>query len=89
MDPETPARRGQRPGSATVRTFNMENDNVVDPAPASAVGAAPAVNGTQALSGEWCANPMTADFDPGTLQGQKTFESKTRSLLEERNLKLL
>ena len=31
----------------------------------------PAGNTINSPSGRWCANPMTADFDPGTSQDQK------------------
>ena len=50
---------------------------------------APAVNNISiAPTGRWCANPMTADFDPGTPQGQKIFESKTRGVPEERKFEV-
>ena len=42
----------------------------------------------QAPSSRCCANPMTANFDPGTLQGQKIFDAKTQGLLENKTFEI-
>ena len=51
-------------------------------------GLAIAGNTINAPTGRWCANPMTADFDPGTPYGQKIFESKTRGLSEDKKFEV-
>ena len=92
------------PGAADTAPGAAAAPGAADTAPdaATAVAAAPAHAGrgapTEALapagniinapSGRWCANPMTADFDPGTPQGQKIFDSKTRGLPEDRKFEV-
>ena len=48
---------------------------------------AAAVPNQDSLS-RWTANPMAANFDPGTLQGQKIFDAKARGLPEDKKFEI-
>ena len=42
----------------------------------------------QSPSSRWAANPMTANFNPSTPQGQKIFDVKTRGLPEDKKFEI-
>ena len=87
LDPETPTICWRRKSnSVNVEQVNMEDNNNNA---GNEQAAAPLPEAGQPNSSKWCANPMVADFNPGTTQGQRIFESKTRGLPEDKKFEAI
>ena len=69
------------------RQNNVPENNMADPVDNNAEAALEAVQNPGPVS-TWTANPMTANFNPGTPQGQKIFDVKTRGLPEDKKFEI-
>ena len=78
LDPPTGRRRNLNNVPNNVPKNNMAHNNNNNAA---------AVPNQDPLA-RWTANPMTANFDPGTSQGQKIFDAKTRGLPEDKKFEI-
>ena len=66
---------------------NVPENNMTDLVDNNAEAAPEAAQNPGPVS-TWTANPMTANFNPGTPQGQKIFDVKTRGLPEDKKFEI-
>ena len=69
------------------RQNNVPMNNMEDPVQNNDAAAPDAAQNPGPVA-TWTANPMTANFNPGTPQGQKIFDVKTRGLPEDKKFEI-